>query len=327
MMIMGAMASIVLHIAWACPAAGCPVVKTAGIHDLTTIVAVQVGLDRARFSPGVIDGQDGANTRRAMDAYRQRHGKDPKPVGDPVRLYTITDGDVVGPFAERIPDGLPEQATLAALTYTSVVEALAERFHTTPALLEQLNPGTAFGDAEQINVPNVGAFVVPAPLIEGAPREGKPIATTGRRGSEPRTIGKPDVVVTVSRARSALTVTDDLDRVVFYAPVTTGSEHDPLPVGEWQVTGIQFSPKFHYNPDLFWDADPSHSKATLADGPNSPVGVVWIDISKEHYGLHGTPEPSTIGKTASHGCVRLTNWDATKLAGLVKPGTRVIFTE
>jgi lipoprotein-anchoring transpeptidase ErfK/SrfK len=132
--------------------------------------------------------------------------------------------------------------------------------------------------------------------------------------------------VTVSKSASALTVTDTAGQVLMYAPVTTGSEHDPLPVGEWKVNGVQFQPKFRYNPELFWDADPTHTKAMLPPGPNNPVGLVWIDISKEHYGLHGTPEPSTIGRTESHGCVRLTNWDALKLAGLVKPGTRVIFT-
>jgi len=107
----------------------------------------------------------------------------------------------------------------------------------------------------------------------------------------------------------------------------TGSEHDPLPIGEWKVKGVQYNPVFNYNPDLFWDADPSHAKAKLAAGPNNPVGVVWIDLSKEHYGIHGTPEPAAVGKTASHGCVRMTNWDALTLARLVRPGTRVIFRE
>jgi len=93
------------------------------------------------------------------------------------------------------------------------------------------------------------------------------------------------------------------------------------------VTAIQFNPKFGYNPDLFWDADAAHTKATIQPGPNNPVGVVWIDLSKEHYGLHGTPEPSTIGRTQSHGCVRMTNWDALKVAALVKPGTRVVFAD
>jgi lipoprotein-anchoring transpeptidase ErfK/SrfK len=135
------------------------------------------------------------------------------------------------------------------------------------------------------------------------------------------------VIVTVSKSASALTVKDASGRVVLYAPVTTGSENDPLPLGEWKVNGVQFNPAFNYNPELFWDADPAHTKARIPPGPNNPVGLVWIDLSKEHYGIHGTPEPTAIGRTQSHGCVRLTNWDAIRLAGLVKPGTRVIFTE
>ena len=109
-----------------------------------------------------------------------------------------------------------------------------------------------------------------------------------------------------------------------YAPITVGSEKDPLPVGEWKVTGVSWNPVFNYNPDLFWDADRTHAKATIAAGPNNPVGVVWIDIDKPHFGLHGTPEPSSIGRTESHGCIRLTNWDATTLGRLVAPGTPVI---
>ncbi len=109
-----------------------------------------------------------------------------------------------------------------------------------------------------------------------------------------------------------------------YAPVTTGSQHDPLPTGEWKVVSVSWDPVFNYNPDLFWDADPTHSKTRIAPGPNNPVGVVWIDINKEHFGLHGTPEPANIGRTESHGCVRLTNWDATNLGRLVGPGTKVV---
>jgi lipoprotein-anchoring transpeptidase ErfK/SrfK len=112
---------------------------------------------------------------------------------------------------------------------------------------------------------------------------------------------------------------------VFYAPVTTGSEHDPLPIGQWKVTAVLWHPDFHYNPELFWDADPTHAKAVVPAGPNNPVGVVWIDLNKEHYGMHGTPEPSQVGKAASHGCVRLTNWDAARLATMVHPGTPVSF--
>jgi lipoprotein-anchoring transpeptidase ErfK/SrfK len=124
-----------------------------------------------------------------------------------------------------------------------------------------------------------------------------------------------------------LTVLDGNDHIIFYAPVTSGSEHDPLPIGTWAVASVSRNPVFHYNPALFWDADPADAKATIPAGPNNPVGVVWIDLTKAHYGIHGTPEPASIGHSASHGCVRLTNWDAATLAALVKKGTRVVFEE
>jgi lipoprotein-anchoring transpeptidase ErfK/SrfK len=135
------------------------------------------------------------------------------------------------------------------------------------------------------------------------------------------------VIVYVTKSTSSLTVEDAMGHVVFHAPVTSGSEHDPLPIGTWKVTGVQQNPKFHYNPDLFWDASPGDRKVTIQSGPNNPVGVVWMDLSKPHYGIHGTPEPSKIGHVESHGCVRLTNWDAERVASMVKPGTRVVFRE
>jgi lipoprotein-anchoring transpeptidase ErfK/SrfK len=133
--------------------------------------------------------------------------------------------------------------------------------------------------------------------------------------------------VVVSKTESSVTAFDAAGAVIFYAPATSGSEHDPLPIGDWLVSIVRLNPKFNYNPHLFWDADPAHTTTQLAAGPNGPVGVVWIQISKEHYGIHGTSEPSQVGHSESHGCVRLTNWDATTLAGLVKKGTPVVFVE
>ncbi|PYR14072.1 MAG: hypothetical protein DMG00_04905 [Acidobacteria bacterium] len=134
-----------------------------------------------------------------------------------------------------------------------------------------------------------------------------------------------DVAIQVSREESALRVTRADGSPLFFAPVTTGSQHDPLPPGNWTVVGVQWHPPFHYNPNLFWDAKPQDTKATIKPGPNNPVGVVWISLNLEHYGIHGTPEPGHVGHTESHGCVRLTNWDAARVASLVKRGTPVVF--
>jgi len=137
----------------------------------------------------------------------------------------------------------------------------------------------------------------------------------------------PGIQVTVSKAKSMLTVVDGTGAVLMHAPVTSGSDYDPLPIGEWVVTAVARNPVFNYNPDLFWDADPSHAKAKVPPGPNGPVGVVWIDINKPHFGIHGTPEPGSVGHTPSHGCVRLNSWAALKLAAMVGKGTKVTFVE
>ena len=293
--------------------------------------AVQVALDRAGFSPGVIDGRKGQNTDRAAEAYRQQHGADIEPSAEPLVQYQVTAEDTAGPFAQTIPDDLIEQSKLPALSYRSVEEELGERFHTTADVLKRLNPAATFAAGDTILVPNVEPFQLPAPAAETT--SPNPVAAKGADAGRSRPAGTtgateaPAVVVRVSRAASALTVTGQDGKIVFYAPVTTGSEKDPLPVGEWKVNGVQYNPAFRYNPALFWDADPSHTKAKIPPGPNGPVGVAWIDISKEHYGLHGTPEPSQIGRTESHGCIRLTNWDVMRLAKLVRPGAPVIFTE
>jgi lipoprotein-anchoring transpeptidase ErfK/SrfK len=282
------------------------------------LIGFQVLLDSHGFSPGEIADKPGSNLTHALTALQTAraiaatgqpdcdtwHALGGDSAGSLVRTYTVTEDDMKGPFT-KIPRDLEQQAELPALGYRSPLEELAERFHVAPSVLARLNHRAALAAGRKIQVPATQPF---DPSVKPTPD-----ANAG------------EVSIQVSRDESALRAMRADGTLVFFAPVSSGSEHDPLPPGTWKVTSVDWQPVFHYNPELFWDAKPEQNRATLKPGPNNPVGVVWVGLNIEHYGLHGTPEPGRIGQTESHGCVRLTNWDAARLASLVKRGTAVIF--
>ena len=297
------------------------------------MMQTQVILDRIGFSPGVIDGKMGQSFVLALKAFQDANdivqsGELDTATTDALRKFTVPATRLVripaefaaGPFIPDFPEDVADQAKLPALGYRNIMEALAERFHTTPETLVALNsPETAVAANAVIRVPNISDVTMPGP--DDAERGwDKTLQMLGVASDQPEVAN-----IVVDKSEGVLRAFGADEKLIAQFPATMGSERDPLPLGNWTVKGVARNPDFHYNPKLFWDVSDSKDKQLLKPGPNGPVGVVWIDLSKPHYGIHGTGEPHTIGRAESHGCVRLTNWDAAKLAGMVKTGVKVVF--
>jgi lipoprotein-anchoring transpeptidase ErfK/SrfK len=296
------------------------VVPLKGDVSGPSVLKTQVYLDRANFSVGVIDGRWGKNTAIALWWYQRSRGINaPEPGaldeqtfrtlasasgGEPPLIqHTLTSNDVKGPFVP-IPEDVYEKEKLDCLCYQSVLEQLAERFHTTEGLLERLNPDVNFstaGAGTPVWVPNV---------------------------RPPVTQDRPDIArVQVSIRGNTFSAFDANDNLIFHAPTTLGSQYDPSPRETLEVVKVAFDPHFHYQPKLFHHVDDAEPEAHLNPGPNSPVGVVWIALSKRHYGIHGTNAPETIGYASSAGCVRLANWDAREVAHRISPKVKIEFVD
>ena len=283
-----------------------------------SVLRAQVYLDRIHYSVGAIDGRWGRNSAITVFFFQRARGM--QATGDldeqtfrrlaaeaayaPVVVtHTLTEDDVKGPF-HSVPDSPYEKAKLSHLGYETLREKLAERFHSAEDFLELLNPDVKFSDlaaGATINVPNV---------------------------REPMTTDQKDVAkIVISISGNALNGVDAAGNIVFHAPTTVGAGYDPSPTETLHIAKIFPNPSFHYDPTLYHEVPDSQPDAHLPPGPNTPVGVVWMALSKQHYGIHGTPDPESIGYASSHGCVRLTNWDAEELEHRVSEGEEVAFVD
>ncbi|MBA3882442.1 MAG: L,D-transpeptidase family protein [Chthoniobacterales bacterium] len=322
--------------------------------DVEAATRLQVFLDRANFGPGKLDGYYGDFTRKALALYRESRGEQPEQPADPksnaapdVRglnlasvdpvfiTYTVTEADMQN--VGEVPEAVAEQAKLKALPYRDVLEAIGEKFHSDVDFIAQLNPDKpkeTIKPGDVLKLPNVEPFdfaVVKdlkpgseisahAPVNDIADNESP--ADAPPADSEKNAPPAPAISVTVDTKTSMLAVREN-DKIVAAYPVTIGSEYTVSPIGDWKVRGVAKLPPFRYDEQMLNHGERSEDFHMLPPGPNSPVGVMWIALNKEGIGLHGTNEPDEIGRSASHGCVRLANWDIVRLAGKVKGGVPV----
>jgi len=307
-----------------------PKKSSSSVDDAT--MEAQVLLDVAGFPAGVIDGKKGMSFKKAVQGFQESRGLPKTGEIDTATRQALQTGRKAtrelklgpevfdGPFTNPFPKKAEDQAKQTFLGYRNPLERLAEMFHTTPDTIIALNgPDKQMRQGEVLRLPNV----LPRSRSYGGdlkPDYAKWFNALNVDANQP----KGDHVV-VDKSEGVLKVLDASNKLIAQFPVTMGSGHDPLPLGNWKATTYSFLPPFNYQPDLFWDVADSKAEQRLPPGPNGPVGVAWLDLTKENYGIHGTNAPETIGRAESHGCIRMTNWDVLRLSRIMKPGFKAVF--
>jgi len=329
-----------------------------GSEDMSRpLMQAQVVMDRLGFTPGVVDGKMGMSTRNALRGFQESRGLPVTGELDQAtvqalsewkhipatRVVTITEEFANDQFM-TIPKDRKDQAKLPAMGYTSLAEKIAERFHTTDEVLADLNPelsgrsalpaeaqaggndtapkpklSIAYKAGMKLRVPNIGADKFDPAAVKD-PKWADTLRLLGVGTEQPKAAS-----IEVDKSDQVLRVLDEQGKLIAQYTATMGSSQFPLPLGTWKILAVGHNPPWQYNPALLANADKSDPKLEIPPGPNSPIGVVWLDLSKEHYGIHGTDEPSRIGRAESNGCIRLTNWDAARLAQMVSPGIKAVF--
>lgn len=299
------------------------------------MLKAQVLLARAGFSPGSIDARLGGNFQKALRAFQQAKGLETSGKLDEntwkaltdgsgeevVKRYAIAASDTKGPFVGDIPKDYEKMAELERLAYHTPRELLAEKFHMSEPLLAALNKGAALDRAgSEIIVANVEPLEIKTSGKKKRGQDDENVGTTDRGASK-------NVRVQVNKSERAVRVFGEDGKLLAYYPASIGSAEKPAPSGTLEVKKVTVEPTYRYDPKYAFKGQKATEPVEVAAGPNNPVGLVWIALSAESYGIHGTPEPDHVSKTESHGCIRLTNWDALALTKLVTRGTQVEFLD